>query len=243
MTRTYAIGDVHGCYDEMMVLLSAIRKDAKDMDRVKLVFTGDYVDRGPKSKQVIDQIMVMQDSDPLFDVIALRGNHEDMMVEYEDEWLYANRGGVATCDSYGRNRREVYSVRKLVGENHYNWLEKLPYFHRAGKCFFVHAGLNPRRELVKQTVSDMVWGRHNWNGAMPGGVTVIHGHTPTHSDHVDIIPHAHRPTRVNIDTGCIFGGRLSAIRIDEVENPSIVKTISTKNTSRIKGYMLSDELC
>jgi serine/threonine protein phosphatase 1 len=202
---TFAVGDIHGCIDELRSLLDSCRKTAADAE-YDLVLLGDYVDRGPASREVVDYIMREQSKGQLR-LRCLRGNHDSMLSLAADcsrtdadlvQW-WAN-GGEATLDSYG-----VGDPSDLPAD-HLQWLRSLPFFLHENGRFFVHAGVRPGVSLHTQSEHDMLWIREPflsselWHGAL-----IVHGHTPT----VHGAPDA-RANRVNLDTGACFGGPLTA---------------------------------
>ena len=153
MTIIYSIGDVHGCMDKLAELVRRCDGDAAGRS-MRYVFLGDYVDRGPNSRGVVQFLIDLQRSYPDRDVF-LKGNHEDMMVAaadselFEDRWL--GNGGIQTLESYGINSAAE------IPDDHVNWLRGLPLFFDDGQRFFVHAGVNPERPLDRQDESDLLW--------------------------------------------------------------------------------------
>jgi serine/threonine protein phosphatase 1 len=218
----YAIGDVHGRLDLLEDLIARIRDDAaghpNDSTR-NLIFLGDYVDRGPESRGVVEA--VMSDLLPGFDTIRLLGNHEEAMLSFLDgesdglDWL--SFGGLETLLSYGVPLRSLPSsgeaVRALqealieaVPERHVTFFRRCLRHHSVGDYVFVHAGVRPGIALEKQTQTDLLWIRDDFLRAripLPGRV-VVHGHTicdlPQNRDH-----------RINIDTGAFVSGRLTCL--------------------------------
>lgn len=147
---TFAIGDTHGCLDQLTRLLDDCRRFAKGQPTT-FVFLGDYIDRGPDSCGVIQTIMDMQAADP-DRVIALAGNHEDLLLaslishDAIGRWL-ANSGG-ATLRSYG-----ITSPKELPPD-HLTWIRNLPTHHDDGLRFFVHAGIRPGVPLWRVSMDD-----------------------------------------------------------------------------------------
>jgi diadenosine tetraphosphatase ApaH/serine/threonine PP2A family protein phosphatase len=197
---TYAIGDVHGCLDKLVRLLARCRAHAGDRRR-RVVFVGDYIDRGPDSRGVIETLLKLQRSEP--DVICLRGNHEALMleaVETGDEDLWLLNGGGQTLASYG-----VSQALDLPAEL-VEWADALPLLFDDGRRLFVHAGLNPRVALDRQTEQDLLWIREPFlSSRREFGRLIVHGHTPLRSGVPDL-----RSNRLNIDTAAVFGGPLTA---------------------------------
>jgi serine/threonine protein phosphatase 1 len=147
-TTYYAIGDVHGMGEMLARLHDAIIADiAARGEPAAVVHLGDYVDRGPHSREVMD----LPERLPGVPVHALRGNHEQMMLDAyvrldndsEEMWLF--NGGVETLESYGVERPERYLWRTKIDEQHVEWLRSLPALFRdeARGLVFVHAGIEP----------------------------------------------------------------------------------------------------
>ena len=214
----YAIGDVHGEASRLRQLHGHIFERhafAYPEKSILIVHLGDYVDRGSDSAGVIDTIMQLEGRDDV-SCISLRGNHEEMMLDglagsfptaYEN-WLL--NGGEATIRSY-KMRGDA-----SVPDDHIAWLESCPFIHveSAEKLIFVHAGLRPD-EYPNESPKTYLWTRsrrffdiESWSNPRLEGWTIVHGHTPTD----DFYPEkcAALATRINIDTGAVFGGRLTA---------------------------------
>lgn len=202
MTRTYAIGDIHGCLDKLFRLMALCYADAGERPR-KFIFLGDYIDRGPDSQGVVEFLMSLQQDRP-DDVICLMGNHEDMLLaavaapDWEENWL--RNGGIQTLQSYG-----VATVADIP-RDHIKWIRDLPKFHDDGLRFFVHAGIHPERPLNRQDEHDFLWIREPFLSSTKDlGRLVVHGHTPLKNGRPDI-----RPNRLNLDTAAVYGGPLTA---------------------------------
>ena len=165
-TRIYAIGDVHGRLDLLEELYERILEHAvqNSAPRLVLLHLGDYVDRGPNSKGVILRIMAGL---PGFEMIALKGNHEELMLEFLEEgsgdaldvWL--TNGGAATLESFGidveSDAIDRESVIDAVGAGVLRWLSTLSRSHREGGFFFAHAGVRPGVPLDRQRPEDLIW--------------------------------------------------------------------------------------
>ena len=137
MTRTYTIGDIHGCLTKLIELIELCHADAGNRP-AKFIFLGDYIDRGPVSRGVVEFLMSLQQDRP-DDVICLMGNHEDMLLaavdapDWEESWL--RNGGLQTLQSYGK------TTVSNIPQDHINWIRDLPKSHDDGQRFFVHAGI------------------------------------------------------------------------------------------------------
>jgi serine/threonine protein phosphatase 1 len=197
---TYAIGDIHGCAAKLTRLLDACRRHAAGHP-MRFIFVGDYIDRGPDSRGVIETLRKLQDGNP--DVICLRGNHEALLLEAaqtgEDAtWLY--NGGTQTLQSYG--------IADLAGlpREHLAWIGALALSFDDERRFFVHAGVDPARPLDGQSAHDLVWIREPFlSSEHEYGRLIVHGHTPLETGQPDL-----RHNRLNLDTAAVFGGPLSA---------------------------------
>ena len=213
----YAIGDVHGEAERLRQLHSIIRDqhNAKHRNQpMKIIHLGDYVDRGPDSAGVIDTLIELS-KDETVSQIALAGNHEEMMLnalsdnssESYDFWV--RNGGEQTLQSYAVRGEDT------VPTAHLDWIRELPttYVDENQRRVFVHAGLRPnefpndRREVHLWTRAKDFFDVERWQGTELQGWTVIHGHTPTEDGWPDQIGGESR--RINIDTGAVFGGRLT----------------------------------
>lgn len=208
MTRTYALSDIHGCLDKLTRLVARCRADAKDSEP-RFVFLGDYIDRGPDSRGVLEFIMAMQARNPDA-VICLAGNHEDMALNaiddpaQTDQWVTRNNGDKALA-SYGVTRPSELPTA------HVEWMRALKTHHDDGRRFFVHAGIDPSRPLDRQSRHDMLWMREPFlSDPRDFGRFVVHGHTPQKGGKPDL-----RSNRVNIDTAAVLGGPLTAAVFDD----------------------------
>jgi serine/threonine protein phosphatase 1 len=208
MPRTYAIGDIHGCQDKLERLVARCRSDAKD-DAATFVFLGDFIDRGPDSRGVVQHLIDFQARRP-GRAVCLCGNHEDLALaavddpRQTDQWVVYN-GGDKALRSYG-----VASPSELPGD-HVAWLRALPTHHDDGRRFFVHAGVNPSRPLDRQDRHDLLWIREPFlSDPRDYGRFIVHGHTPLKDGRPDL-----RTNRVNLDTAAVLGGPLTAAIFDD----------------------------
>jgi len=220
----YAVGDIHGRLDLLQRLLDLIRLDAKasPADRRTLIFLGDYVDRGPDSRGVVERLIGGLPQG--FDVHFLKGNHEAILLDFLaepwrlDHWL--QNGGEETMRSYGVDTKGLTylgappaawrdAFAEALPEAHLRFFRNLQLSVSFGDYLFVHAGIRPGVPLGAQSEADLVWIRGPFlNHAEPFGKIVVHGHTP------DKEP-VTRPNRVGIDTGAVFTGRLTALRLED----------------------------
>ena len=218
--RLYAIGDVHGRLDLLEKMHAAIRADLADRPAPdwRILHLGDYVDRGPDSKGVLDCLATAVE-DPR--IIALAGNHDlgflDFLTEPSGEGLFARYGGRETAVSYGvaidfadpagLRRGHGALVRAMPGR-HRDLLGQLRFSVSFGDFFFCHAGIRPGVALDQQEPADLIWIRDaflRWNALHPK--VIVHGHTPGREAEI-------RDNRVNVDTQAYQSGRLTALVID-----------------------------
>lgn len=204
---TYAIGDVHGCFEQLMRLLDRCRRHG-GARRVRFVFIGDYIDRGPDSRRVVECLIDLQRSAP-HDVLCLRGNHEALAIAAAEEGgraelLWLINGGDETLRSYGAASASGLPAAHLA------WFRALPLCHDDGQRYFVHAGVDPGLPLARQCERDQLWIREPFlahRGAFAR--LIVHGHTPLPTGRADL-----RANRLNIDTGAVYGGPLTAAVFD-----------------------------
>jgi serine/threonine protein phosphatase 1 len=209
--RTIAIGDIHGCYAELKDLIATLEEEGEYRRGIdKLVFLGDYIDRGNDSRMVIEFIRNLQENND--NVIALMGNHEDMLLKHVDDggcdWLW--NGYQSTLDSYGGFTKQFYDDVK--------WMRKLPKYHEDEYCIFVHAGIDPTKPMNKQSEYDLLWIREDFiYSTTEYDKKIIFGHTPTVNLTEDYKPVRTFAGNIDIDTGCVYGGALTALIIDDGE--------------------------
>lgn len=218
--RVAVFGDIHGRAD-----LLAKAQDSLDryvgrigFDPPLEIYLGDYIDRGPESRTVLDMLLSRRRSHA---VVCLRGNHEAMLLDVLHDvsalphWLAC--GGGATLTSYGsdmlsdaigeaaRGNRSELEAR--IPREHRSFLTSMPIAYRLGSMFFVHAGVRPGILLERQRDADMLWIREPFLSSKGNhGALIVHGHTPVAT--VDF-----RHNRINVDTGAVFTGRLTCLLI------------------------------
>ncbi|OCS82968.1 metallophosphoesterase [Caryophanon tenue] len=190
MTRILAISDIHGQYDELTCLLELAHYNA---DRDQLILCGDYVDRGPKSKEVVELAQQLERQG----AIVLCGNHEAIMYDafygsYEGmwyHWLDTCRGD-ATLRSYGIDPHKTsphHKPRTKALTNTLQWMHTLPLYYETDDAIFVHAGVNDKLPLHKNSKRTLLWVRDDFHDNYRGKKHVIFGHTTTPRLHRD--PH------------------------------------------------------
>lgn len=225
--RIYAIGDIHGMLDLLDRLLAIVVADDAErspVERRTLIFLGDYIDRGPESRGVVDRMLTGMPAG--FEVIHLKGNHEEILLRCLVDpgavppWL-AN-GGLQTLASYGVIEKDVHGVQPRPSVISPALARALPQEHRAfygglplsvtfGDYFFVHAGVRPGTPLDRQAERDCLYIREPFlSHKRSFGKVVVHGHTPTPEPEL-------RTNRIGIDTGGVFWGRMCALRLEGVE--------------------------
>jgi serine/threonine protein phosphatase 1 len=212
MSLVFAIGDVHGSLRKLRSLIARCERYA-DGRPMTFIFLGDYIDRGSESAGVVDCVLDLQSRMPER-VIALKGNHEAMMLGVIDGDISANywlaQGGAETLHSYGASNAGE------LPERHIDWLRSLRLSHDDGRRFFVHAGIDPEKPLDAQQDTDLFWIREPFlSDRRDHGRLIVHGHTPLMTRKPDL-----RANRLNIDTGAVFGGPLTAAVFGDMEiNP------------------------
>lgn len=220
--RIYAIGDVHGRYDLLRVLLDKIGEHGAKLPPARslhVVFLGDLVDRGPASAEVLRFLYEAQTQTDR--IIVLLGNHEEAMLQAmagDEEMLriWLGVGGRATLRSFGiepprqgQEPRDVLrALRQAVPREWVSWLRNLPLTARSGDYFFCHAGVRPGVALRRQARKDLLWIRDEFlEDARDHGAVIVHGHSI--EARVEI-----RPNRIGIDTGAYQTGILTALYLE-----------------------------
>lgn len=208
-----AIGDIHGCAKSLDELLERLSPSADD----HLVFVGDYIDRGPDSKGVIDRLLELRKT---HNCTFLRGNHEVFFLNYldglrQDEEVWRLNGGVQTLKSYRDENDQI-----VIPPEHVAFIRNTELYLDSPSYFFVHAGLQPEltiaQNLAEPSEKTFLWDRGHYSARfLAWEKPVICGHTP----HPEPINH---PQLISIDTGCVYYmypgmGRLCAVILPERE--------------------------
>lgn len=220
--RTLVISDIHGCLEEFMQLLEAV---GYTPNKDQLVLAGDYVDRGPKSREVMDMIMDLAKNEH---VVVLRGNHDERfrtliqdgnMDVYD---LFLSYGGMETLASYGFDAQKdsmkdiIPSMRRKYAD-HFAFINETAYFYEIEHFIFVHAGLNPKvADWKSQPLDDFLSIRELFvHSPTNVGKRVIFGHTVTTKIHgkANIW---FSDDKIGIDGGCAMGNRLNCLEITSV---------------------------
>jgi len=225
----YAIGDIHGCLSE----LTSLHKKILENDKFKvkedlLVYLGDYIDRGIKSKQVVDQILKLKNNK--IKTVHLMGNHEEFLNDFLfkkinniKKWL--NFGADQTFRSYDIEivnfikdgfedviiDRLRNALLKKMSDEHISFFKNLEMSFSTEKYLFVHAGIDPKKTLEDQTHENFLWSRSKdfFDKEFKSDKIIVHGHTPEPNVIND-------PYRINIDTGCYFSSKLSCVCLNDI---------------------------
>ncbi|MEL6681261.1 MAG: metallophosphoesterase family protein [Pseudomonadota bacterium] len=217
----YAVGDIHGCDQQLARLLDKIETEAVGDET--LVFLGDLVDRGPHSAQVLSRLYERATAEPQ-QTIVLMGNHERMMIDFIDDpsdegarWL--RFGGMDTLKSYGivdvpdvldaEDALDVAAALEAALPNGMlPWLRDLPLCWTNGNICCVHASMNPEKPVDEQSQRSLLWGHPRFfRQPRTDDLCIVHGHTIVQTAHLSA-------GRIAVDTGAYRGGPLSAVRVD-----------------------------
>ncbi|MBI9064832.1 MAG: serine/threonine protein phosphatase [Marinilabiliaceae bacterium] len=213
--RLLAIGDIHGCYGPLRELVEdKLQLTSEDT----LVFIGDYIDRGPQSRDVLDYIIKLRES--RYKIITLKGNHEWMLLKARQEdvhlinWLY--NGGHKTLDSFNVRHPD------MIPDPYIEFCHNLEMFHQVGPFIFVHAGFNNDIDDPFSDEHQMIWTRQeDCSHPLFAGKIIIHGHTVNSISDLQYRMNT-RSGIINIDTGCVYPhksgcGVLSAVDLTNWE--------------------------
>lgn len=211
-SRTFVFGDIHGCYLTFRTLFELCEIEKTD----KVYLLGDYIDRGPSSKEVLDFIFELQDGG--FQIFPLRGNHEQMLLDsfhsVEIQYLWQkNNGGNRTLKSFG-----VQNVAEIPSK-YIDWLKDLRYYYDLRKFVIVHAGLNFHRDNPFEDKNAMIWTRDRYYDKTKLNKKIIIGHTPTQ---LDKIQKSLNENIIFLDGGCVYFdnpelGNLCALELSEMK--------------------------
>ena len=222
-TVVWAIGDIHGRHDLLRPLVEAIRADLRATDAQKkvVIFLGDYVDRGPDSREVIRYLAALPAGDGV-EWRFLKGNHEETMVKFLDDPMvgvqWCEYGGEATLRAYGlrppdmKHRAEAWrrlstDLDHKLGADERAFLANLELQVSIGDYFFAHAGARPGLPLDRQSAGDLLWIRSSFlRSDVEFEKVVVHGHTPAAEVHAD-------RRRIGIDTRAYESGMLTALKL------------------------------
>jgi serine/threonine protein phosphatase 1 len=210
--RSFVIGDIHGCLYELGYLIETLPLQSGD----RLVFLGDYIDRGPESKGVVSYLLSLQ-RESAYELVFLKGNHEDMLLSFlglggHHGDVFLLNGGKPTVESYG-----VLSTAPAPAEV----LSRIPpahleFFRQLKRCYVmspflcVHAGIDPAKRLEEQNETEMLWIRSQFiYRSHPLPYTVLFGHTPQNEVFFNL------PYKIGLDTGLVYGNLLTCLETEE----------------------------
>ncbi|MFT4078513.1 metallophosphoesterase family protein [Rhodomicrobium sp.] len=228
--RVYAVGDIHGRLDLLEIMLDLVDADQRERGMLPalIVFLGDYVDRGPSSKEVVDAMLgdLGADLSPVF----VKGNHEALLMSFlydatpDNFWL--KNGGDAALLSYGIDpdlvkfatlgtptglQEASLRFREALPASHLRFYRNLKPCFRVGGYFFVHGGVRPGVPLDMQREEDMLWIRDPFlTSDADFGAVVVHGHTPAREPQL-------LPNRIGVDTYAFKSNRLTAVGLEGTE--------------------------
>jgi serine/threonine protein phosphatase 1 len=180
-----------------------------DFESDTLVFLGDYIDRGPQSFEVVAYLADLKQR--YANTIFLKGNHEEMLEKYlsgEDRITYLVNGGQQTLESYMNRPRP--EGEPAIPSTHLEFFKSLRIYYETQNYIFVHAGLKNKVPLEKQKTEDLLWIRRRFiESKCDYGKMVVFGHTPLHEPLL-------LPNKIGIDTGAVYGNRLTCVRLPEL---------------------------
>jgi len=224
----FSIGDIHGCSKQLTSLHDKIFNQLSfNKKNDLLIYLGDYIDRGPNAKDVINQILKLQKEK--VKSVFLMGNHEQVMIDFlfnkiNNLQYWLDLGADQTFKSYDievaefiKDGFEEDKLEKLrntflnkISKEHIYFYKNLKITYAFNDYLFVHGGINPGKSLLQQNKMDFLWSRSDqfFDKNFKFEKIVIHGHTPEK----DII---NFPYRINIDTGCFFSGKLSCVCLND----------------------------
>lgn len=207
MSKTFVIGDIHGCHEVFCELLGKIGPHpTEDM----IILLGDYIDRGPASKQVVSEIIALKKSHR---VIALLGNHEKMFLDLlagAPPKYYLMMGGGETLTSYGISDLHSENIKEVIPPGHLQFLNNLLPYWEDEENIYVHAGIKPGRHLTQQSLDHLLWIRDDFlDSDYDFGKRVIFGHTPFKTPRTD-------KNKIGLDTGAVYGGDLTCLVLPDL---------------------------
>ncbi len=207
MQKIFVVGDIHGCFDKLCALMDKIPlNEARD----QLIFIGDYIDRGPRSFDVVNYMIEIKNHIP--GTVFIKGNHEDMLQNYldgSDRFTYQLNGGQKTLDEYltRSDNKDAFPIPS----GHLEFFKSLHLYYQTDDYIFVHAGLRKKVPLESQTKMDLLWIRDEFiYSNFNFGKRVVFGHTPFKEPLL-------QPNKIGIDTGAVYGNLLTCVQLPEME--------------------------
>lgn len=205
--NTQIIGDIHGCY---YTLISLLKKLKIDYQKDKIIFLGDYIDRGLHSYKTVHFLIRLQNLMGEDRCICLMGNHEYMMLYDYELWQY--NGGQITKNDYNRHG--------VSYNTHRSWIARLPLYYEDEEIICSHAGV-PHADVSECTQDELLWSRDHFEKDIKRDKMVFFGHTPANS------PFCTRAGDLCIDTSCVFGGRLTAVQYSGNKKYKIISVLQS----------------
>ncbi|MES0871055.1 metallophosphoesterase [Pseudovibrio sp. SCP19] len=220
-TRAYVVGDIHGSFELLKGAIRMIDEDAAEYSGdCYEIFLGDYIDRGKQSAEVLHYLAFH--SSHTRKRICLKGNHEEVLLDFLKNpsliSMWVSFGGLETLSSFGvsLNGTDPHllsnelrcDLQNVMGARLIEFLSRLPTSFELGDYYFVHAGVNPKKELSAQTTAEQLWIRDAFlTSARCYQKKIVHGHTPVSVPEI-------LENRINIDTGAYFTGELSVLKLE-----------------------------
>jgi len=234
--RVYAIGDVHGYADVLKAMHGAIEADINQnpIEKVTVVHLGDYINRGPDSKGVVEYLMGLgcdvEKAPYDIEYIHLFGNHENAILEFIDdphgenrEWhAWPNETFLISYDIYADEQHPqklAEMVQEKVPDAHWDFMRNLQLHHQVGDFLFVHNGPRPGIALAQQTKEDLINNREPFmSHEEPHEYFIVHGHTSTKDHQVDV-----RDNRINLDTGLFYQDGILTCGVFEADEVRFIR--------------------
>ncbi len=219
--RRFVIGDIHGCLETFRAMVEEILRLEKND---ALFLLGDYIDRGPDPKGVIDYIIDLQKH--AYPIHPIMGNHEFMLIKSLEEPRYFDlwqmNGCTSTLSSFGIKEEELSERESAfqIPENYIRFFTELPYFKETEGYFIVHAGVPPGITNPEQDPETILWTRaETYNEDILKGRIMVHGHTPVPEHDIRKRVTDPRARVYNLDAGCVYSfhpglGNLAALDLD-----------------------------
>ncbi len=209
--RIFIVGDIHGCLDPFKRLMDRIPwRPSQD----RLIFLGDYIDRGENARGVVDYIVAISRCSAKVD--CLLGNHEAILMDYlenKDHGLFLINGGWSTVESYGS--RGGADLNSLIPPEHMDFYKSLKTYVELEDYYVVHAGFRPGVPMEAQVLEDMVWIREPFiYSDYDFGKRVIFGHTPFEEPLV-------MKNKIGVDTGAVYGNKLTCLELPSLKFHSV----------------------